>query len=223
MPLVFALLWTLGLGLAAPPAAAAAGAQASDADESFRLPNYVVGGDAFFIRTPMQFDLLAYRPRVRLELGWAHQIDTRPHGFELAGSALLDRGKRHVLAPDAFSKSDPCQPAPCKGGSVAGGLARAGYRYAPVFHKKPWLQPLLHASVVGGAWVQHARVQAQRAWTAQLGLELGAGLRIFLTERIGLGADLDLQLDLLLPEDRWRRPIFALGLGAFALSLEIRG
>ncbi len=208
---------------AAPPASTQAEAQAEGSTESskdFSWPAIVRGGDAFTLRMPMQWGLIAYRPRVRIELGWVHAF-TRNHHLWLRASALLDRGRRHVLAPDLFAKSDACL-GDCRGGTVAGASVGLGYRWMPVFDKKPWIAPVLHAGLAAGPWFHPTeRVESTRNYTVHVGLETGAGLRLFLLENLAIGLDLDLQLDLLAHDDR-RRPDLGLGLGVFPVVLEVR-
>lgn len=221
---------------AAPPAASGESASVEDPPvpapvKGYALPSLVRGGDAFELRMPMAWGLVAYRPRVQIGLGWSHQLGAqldggargpRVHWLTFAARARLDRGRRHVLAPDLHASVDACD-GECRGGTVAGAQLAIGYRYMPVFDKKPWLAPVVRGAITGGPWFYPtARTQVARTWTTQLGLEGGAGLRIFLTDRIGVGLDVDLQLDLLLHDDRLDRPQFGLGLGVFPLILEVR-
>ena len=191
--------------------------------EGFQLPGVVEGGRTFEFRAPAQVGLVGFRPRVRLELGGALQVGST-HWVRFGAGALLDRAGRSVLAPELDQSLEPCVGA-CPAGTVVGGLLRVGYAWRPTFQRRPWLSPSLHASVVGGAWHLPSTAAVGRTLTGQLGLEAGAGLRIFLTERVGLGADLDVQLDVLIHRNATADLDTGLGvgLGIFPLVLEVRG
>lgn len=188
----------------------------AEKDESFSLPALVRGGNAFRVRLPLQLPLLGYRPLLHLELGWLHMI-SGPHWFSIAGAARLDRSDAATIFGDS------CQDA-CPKGGVYGGELALGYRFAPRFHRKPWLVPEVHGEFVTGGWTYGARLDVAPKYTLDLGVRLGAGLRIFLSDRLGVGADFAVQMDLLIhrPDER-AAPDFGLGLALFPAVLELRG
>lgn len=193
-----------------------ASAAESDKDESFSLPALVRGGNAFRVRLPVQLPLLGYRPLVHLELGWLHMI-SGPHWFSIAAAARLDR------TDGAATFGESCSQA-CRKAGVYGGELALGYRFAPRFHRKPWLVPEVHGEFVTGGWTYGARMDVAPKYTLDLGIRLGAGLRIFLSDRLGVGADFAVQMDLLIhrPDGR-AAPDFGLGLALFPAVLELRG
>jgi hypothetical protein len=184
--------------------------------EGFVLPQLVRASNAFVLRMPVQLALVGYAPRVHLELGWMRAL-TGPHWIGVSGTARLD------YARSARITGEGCEDACTKAGVYGGELA-VSYRFVPRFHRKPWLAPQLHAALVGGSWTYASGHDFDRRLTVSLGARAGAGLRIFLTPRVGVGMDIDVQADLHLPgPGDPGGPEFGLGLALLPALLEIRG
>jgi hypothetical protein len=150
-----------------------------------------------------------------LELGWLHALGG-PHWISLAGAARLDSSDRAKVTGESCEGT-------CPRAGVFGGELAVGYRFAPRFHRKAWLVPEVHGEVVGGAWRYGEGLGISPTLTVDLGLRVGAGLRVYVTQRVGLGADVAVQADLLLHQpDGSRPPDFGLGLALFPVVLEIR-
>ena len=182
----------------------------------FALPQVVEGRNAFVVRTPVALPLVDFAPRVHLELGWMHAL-RGPHWIGVSGIARLD----HFPTSKVVGSScvDSCDRVGAYGGELA-----VDYRFVPRFHRKPWLAPVVHGGLVGGTWFFGESPELPQHGAVSLGARVGAGLRIFLTPRIGVGAEVDASFDLRLALGAESlAPRFGLGLALLPAVLEIRG
>ncbi len=198
---MLALLIGPTLAHAGPPSSSRSGSASTSKPNSsssskkktgFQLPDFVYGGNAVSLLAPVQVGLTrsGWVPRGRIGLQYDRQLH-RPHWVHVGVAAVFDRGGykdfRIPCGLDTLVGT-------CDAGSVAGMDVWLGYTYKLYIEKTPWLVPIFRAGLAGGFW-KYPRIGASReqardlSWT--LGLQAGAGLRIFLLRELALGLDIE--------------------------------
>lgn len=203
-----ALPFGLALGLAldadlarAAPVSASAKVDQSGASGSssgprrgFQFPDRVVGGNAISALLPVQVGFLGYMPRVRIGFQYDYQL-YKQHWAYVGAAALFDRGDWQTFKLPLCGLGNSS--ASCGKGSVAGVDVWAGWAYKFYLQSMPYLVPFTRVGVGGGWWkypaLRGTRLQSREStWT--LSARFGGGARLFFTNQLGIGLDLNFVL-----------------------------
>jgi hypothetical protein len=166
------------------------GAKGSGGGDGFELPERVVGGNAISALLPLQVGFAGYLPRVRIGFQYDRQIQ-KAHWIYLGVAVLLDRaGWQNFRLPGCGDGNFGCEK-----GTVAGFDIYGGYAHKFYLKDNPYLVPIVRAGLGGGRWwlpdITGAREQ-ERVTTWTMNVRGGGGLRLFLTNDMALGLDVNL-------------------------------
>lgn len=185
------------------------GGSASGIGGKHKWPELVFGGNALAVQMPLQIGAVGYLPRARFAFQYERQI-RREHWVHLGVAFLADRGSFDNFRMDSCGLEDASginTPGRCGRGSVLGYDIYGGYAYKFYLKDRPWLVPIVRGSVGFSWWKLPAirggfeeREQGRtKSWT--LNVRPGGGLRIFLTNNLGVGADVNVPIGFLVHTD----------------------
>jgi len=194
-------------------------------------PERVVAGNGISFLAPLQFGLVSYLPKARFAFQYDRQI-RKGHWFHIGVAALFDRGDFNNFRMDDCGLGTTS--GVCDKGGVVGVDVYAGYTYKFFLANRPWLVPFVRGSIgytffdlpkVGGGAGnrEQARVHSQG-----MTIRPGGGIRVFLLDQLGIGADLGLPLGFLVHKlrnengDEGRDSAFLLGIEVLPLVVEYR-